>query len=148
MPNVRINNQYEFFLEWLKRLRSQDYSQGLGSLRQKAPDRNNPDLFCCLGIACEVAYDAGMINRWMSPGLASRYEYGMKHDVQRYSDTMPIVLSVWLSQAIYIPSSTLIDMNDGDRKSFLEIADYLEKRVLACMKTDKLSSFSKPLGRI
>jgi hypothetical protein len=37
---------------WLEALRSGDYQQGRGALKQK--DEGNGVVYCCLGVACEV----------------------------------------------------------------------------------------------
>lgn len=75
---------------WISALRSGEYQQGVGALRQKA-DPEQPDRFCCLGVLCDLAVKAGVIPEpeltipgvgdgstigELFPGAAVVYRYG------------------------------------------------------------------------
>jgi len=90
--------------EWVKALRSGDFKQGRGKLR-------NGDGYCCLGVLCQVIgvviSDDGEVclgEQGTRDGYAPLYEI-----IGRTQD-----------------SSTLWMMNDRDKASFPEIADYIE----------------------
>lgn len=48
--------------ELVKRLRSGEYKQGQTALRRVGED-GAPDMFCCLGVLCEIAVEDGVITR-------------------------------------------------------------------------------------
>lgn len=125
--------------KWVARLRDPSVKQGRGALRT---DR---DEFCCLGVLCELAVEAGVIT---APALvkhecsnpdcpergSSKYAYGgtgeisyLPESVQRWSgldQRAPGVLSPDESG----PYHSLAYMNDHGR-SFTEIADIIEHRL-------------------
>jgi hypothetical protein len=88
----------ELKAKWVEALRSGNYVQGTLALRQAPFANGKAYSYCCLGVLCEVA---------LGPFIDG------------YSDIEQI-----------IPSAThrgrLMQMNDGERKSFSEIADYIE----------------------
>lgn len=55
--NPKIMNP-EIKAAWVKALRSGAYDQGMGSLKAGHP---GSAAFCCLGVLCELAADAGVI---------------------------------------------------------------------------------------
>ncbi len=103
----------ELRTKWLAALRSGEYAQGRGRLK------NNSDEFCCLGVACDVSG----LGKWVcSPrgmpayliegdsvrglGLPSalRYKLGLTNDQE----------------------DELINYNDSDKMTFTQIADRIE----------------------
>lgn len=50
----------EIYVEWLKRLRSGDYPQGVSYLRR---EEEGKDRFCCWGILCEIAVESNIVTR-------------------------------------------------------------------------------------
>lgn len=107
--------------KWITSLRSGDYKQGQGRLR------NNKDEHCCLGVLCRVS------------GLKGRFD--LIEDCYEF-DGNPDSLSGALQERFGLDNkeiSHLLDLNDGhygasfDRwvpgKSFTEIADWIEKNV-------------------
>ena len=61
--------------EWVRRLRSGDYVQGRGFLRSKGYD-GIPDRYCCLGVLCEIAVEAGVIDSPEATAGSHMYKYG------------------------------------------------------------------------
>lgn len=106
----------EFKDKWLTALRSGEYKQGQGCLY----DSEN-DCYCCLGVAVAlvsdgVAHDKGnwgyvdsTTEEWQQSGILDDY---------------PQILQGWNKV-----TSILMDMNDEEGKSFLEIADYIEENL-------------------
>jgi hypothetical protein len=103
----------QLFDAWVSALRSGRYQQDYGFLKT---DRG----FCCLGVLCEVA------------GLRS--EKGSSYSEWFYSDSsklLPERFFPGLSRDglanLESGVKSLIEMNDRDKLSFSEIADFLEK---------------------
>lgn len=101
---------------WLAALRSGKYTQTRGRLERTegsvgfGPYVNDPVGFCCLGVLCEVAKEAGVITDYsadaaMVPGTVQRWA-GLSGSGQ----------------------NTLIQKNDSARLTFEQIADYIEAK--------------------
>lgn len=108
--------------EWVAALRSGEYVQGRGYLR----DRH--DKFCCLGVLCEIAVKHGVI-----PPAAPRDDDA---DCQWYGDSdiyTPEVVVEWADLPYKNPrvthstegQNTLAGFND-DHYTFNDIADMIE----------------------
>jgi hypothetical protein len=59
---------------WLQALRSGEYEQGTEMLRT----RN--DRYCCLGVLCELAIQADVVQRRHRPSMPAEWEYGSDED--------------------------------------------------------------------
>jgi hypothetical protein len=96
---------------WVKALRSGKYEQGQNALVVIAFD--NTDHFCCLGVYCEISTR-------------------VKRDREEYiynGDHVTTALPVELRDKIGLDSfaqDKLITMNDGEHRSFAEIADWID----------------------
>ena len=103
---------------WLAALRSGDREQGKGYL-------NVDGKFCCLGVLCEVAIESGV-------GVTKQEDLGTYYYGSR-SSFPPKAVYDWSG----LPGLTTADgpdvrlsiMNDGDGKTFLEIADWIEENL-------------------
>lgn len=103
--------------KWVKALRSGDYKQGRGKLRHNGN-------FCCLGVLCnlhaqahpKIAAQQGRANWYMGENteLPSEVMYwaGM-NDASGYFDNKT--------------KDSLIDLNDAEGYSFVQIADVIDK---------------------
>ncbi len=116
--------------EWVKRLRSGAYKQGFGYLR------NTDDSYCCLGVLCEIAVEQGIIPEPKQyPGMAWGYVDTSQGDsarfggppkaVYRWAVGWPEGANSWRPTWV----SRLIDMNDDEKKSFNQIAEYIEENL-------------------
>lgn len=93
--------------EWVAALRSGKYKQGRGKLRHQN------DTFCCLGVLIDV-----MGEEWYV--VAGNYR----------CDGLTTSLSDRLLDVTELTSeSTLMKMNDDKRKSFDEIADWIDENL-------------------
>ncbi len=97
---------------WIEALRSGEYKQGMAKLR------TIDDRFCCLGVLCDISN----ISTWINNGIFHSYAYG-----GLAFEILPIIVGEWAdldegSQQI------LMRLNDSG-KSFIEIADYIEKNL-------------------
>lgn len=102
IPNVR---------KWIVDLRSGEYQQGMNALQY----RNS---YCCLGVGSRTAEKNGMRIK-----LAT-----MENSLIGGSLSSQPQASEWLDLSNDI-ESTLINMNDYEKKSFDKIADYLEEEI-------------------
>lgn len=111
MPNVKNMRK------WVKALRSGEYSQTHGKLKDDSG-------FCCLGVACDVS------------GVAAWKEgiFGIYYDESSLS--LPSKVQSWLGININDPqligvrkqSATATDLNDEKNYTFKQIANAIERR--------------------
>lgn len=107
--------------DWTNRLTSGKYSQGMGALR----DENGR--FCCLGVLCEMAVEAGVIPAPTQPVQDGLWSYWGQTAV------LPEAVREWAGMGnawgeFYSDGRTytLTNMNDsGD--SFTDIAEHISK---------------------
>ena len=97
----------KFIKKWLTALRSGKYEQGKGYLK------NTDEKYCCLGVACLV-------------GGLTPDEIGGKCIISAMSLFDEIPKKLRSGNAL---SGWLVEMNDIQGKSFLEIADWVETNV-------------------
>ena len=108
----------ELIEKWISALRSGDYSQSGGLLR----DREG---FCCLGVLCDVVDNT----KWLGPGTAGfGYDW---HGRVLYGN---ISRDIWEDIAPFLDRDILIEMNDGGGMSFDQIADYIESETISYSK--------------
>lgn len=93
---------------WIDALRSGKYIQGKGYLKKE-------NKFCCLGVLCDLAAKDG--SQWQWSGV----KFGKRSGIP----PQEVVHYVNLSET---EVTKLINMNDLSRKTFSDIADYLEKK--------------------
>lgn len=99
--------------KWLKALRSEDYKQGTGCLKRV---NENGATYCCLGVLMDT-----LGTRWRKVAGANYLAYRggsvatLSPDVKR---------QVGLSDDV---ENKLIEMNDTKRRSFKQIAGYIER---------------------
>lgn len=112
---------------WIEALRSGEYKQGRGGLR-------NDDFFCCLGVLCDLhSKETG--TRWDPPNKYERNVY----DYLNHDSTLPHLVMKWMkleTKNIYM-ENVLMELNDGKEiegesiipKTFLEIADFIQENM-------------------
>jgi hypothetical protein len=100
--------------KWVAALRSGEYSQGESALKKDGK-------FCCLGVLCDTIDPSG----WSEPEKTgyTRYTFEGSSDECWLPGT--------LEEKLGLRSKTgpLMAMNDYDKKSFAEIADYIEQNL-------------------
>ena len=115
--------------EWVRRLRSGDYEQGTDYLRFG-------DKYCCLGVLCDMAVEAGVIEETYG-SLEKVSSFG--RDVgDRQTQRLPISVAQWsglmgtpaVTQEcaeirVYAGNMDLMEFNDNGT-SFEEIATAIE----------------------
>ncbi len=101
--------------EWVKALRSGEYKQAKHTLKR------NDAGHCCLGVLCDIS----KVGKW-EDGTSSYY-YVTKDGNAAYTSPPPLVYE-WAGIIKTMGSNDhLMNMNDTQGKSFLEIADYIDK---------------------
>lgn len=107
---------------WLTALRSGEYAQGSQRLR-----RSN-DTFCCLGVLCDLAVKAGVIEEGVQEFTSSSYQYGSSGN----SAFLPSEVAKWADVDRFGQKYDDVDvaydlakMND-DGATFADIAEVIE----------------------
>jgi hypothetical protein len=113
----------EIKAQWVADLRSGEYEQAKSYLASKG------DGYCCLGVLCEQAVGAGVVNR--TDGGDGRFYYGDGSDEEGEGNdiTLPPSVANWAgleADSPQIDGRHLSEMNDDDGKTFAEIADAIE----------------------
>ncbi len=111
--------KYEIAEQWAAALRSDEYKQGYGQLR-------NNDKFCCLGVLCNLHAQA-------HPNIAARQKYSNRYISQAYELPPEVVnwagMSSNLGRYVLNPNDprTLALDNDHHKKPFDQLADIIER---------------------
>jgi len=108
--------------QWIAALESGDYPQGRLELENKRGQ------FCCLGVLCDLAVKAGVIERFLKfTGTEERVAYGLGDEVS-YTSLPPAVRNWAGIETTFLPdqigscwSRSLEGLND-EGKTFYEIA--------------------------
>lgn len=130
--------------KWLKALRSGDYEQTRILLKRVEPSCS----YCCIGVLCDVIDPTKWTN--IDNSSCSRYvfdDFGIKGDTIYDAAIMPTSVSVALGldnihridiydkdgnfshEKEFKTVDLLMRMNDEDRKSFDQIADWIEETI-------------------
>lgn len=132
--------------KWLTALRSGDYEQGRAHLALITPEGAE---YCCLGVLCDLAERAGLIETQVKDYGNNRIVYYVPHgvlvdedpeydqemDLPAWSTTgLPKVVAQWAgldSENPRVAGSTLADLNDREvnRYDFYRIADIIEQEL-------------------
>lgn len=94
--------------EWTAALRSGNFLQHVGRLQSNGPT----PAYCCLGVLCKI----------QNPGVKS---------VNHLPLAVPLGGDTYakLTELVGIDAWNLVQLNDGKRLSFSDIADYIDARV-------------------
>lgn len=102
--------------KWIAALRSGEYEQGRGSLYHPPSDK-----YCCLGVLARI----------VDPTSINHYGGGVFTAADEAS-----ISNVYLPTSVYMAAGLQGDMqikltvmNDSGRKSFTEIADWIEENI-------------------
>ena len=120
---------------WIDALRSGEYKQQAGSLRQVY---YNKPCFCALGVLCEVALKHGIKGfhhgpdrgYYIGPTADGRYEnHALPAPVREWAgdNAMPYIVLVVDSEGKPIKEVSIAKLNDRCELTFSEIADMLDK---------------------
>lgn len=126
---MTLQERLEFVDKWLAELRSGERKQAIGGLHL-LNDAGETDGQCCLGVACELAFDAGLLSRRVSSG--NTYAYYPLRDIADYnSGKLPHFLAQELglhTPYAHFNHTSLTSMNDNGIP-FPVIADTIESEM-------------------
>lgn len=116
---MEVSMKLEIKERWIKALRSGEYKQGMGGLR------NTEDEFCCLGVLCDVVKsDLGL--KW---DLIKDSGY---YNISSYNECLPGIISNYTNISNYgeLPNGDeLTGYNDDRGYTFEQLADIIEKEL-------------------
>lgn len=135
--------------ELIKRLRSGQYKQGQSALRSRVHIAGEPDRFCCLGVLCEMAEEARVVDRLPADPDDGTYWYSNGNSEDGNNIYLPDSVVDWAGIVSDIEKEqahneyyyeqkgqfgegkfeSLAVMND-DGMPFSNIADWLEANVV------------------
>lgn len=108
---------------WIEALRSGEYAQGMHVLRSPG------DAYCCLGVLCDIAVKDGK-GEWydLAPDEGGEH-WNFRDEADGFSSTgLTRKIKDW-SGIGFLDQDTLVHMNDGQGRSFKEIAQYIEENL-------------------
>lgn len=120
--------------EWLEALRSGNYAQATGRLC-KVIDRTTDDPtygYCCLGVLTDLYRKDTNIGKWIADGrgyYAGKDFHVGEEEIFRASNDIPVATRSWSNLTDEFARSELVKLNDGDKKTFSEIADWIEENL-------------------
>lgn len=125
---------------WVNALRSGEYTQGTGNLHMVTPEGQHE--YCCLGVLCDLAEQAGEVNSKRIDGTHRvAYTYAAEGDgpVREWSEThfAPAPVRKWSGLASGDPTvdadvpRSLSELNDELHLTFDQIADLIEHGIPA-----------------
>jgi hypothetical protein len=123
--------------KWVTKLRSDEYAQGTGELR------NWNDKFCCLGVLCDVMDKDNWVNRYAESAESAEeedaieiqwdYLFNGQEDGTEAPDWLEDLLAdnvdyveLNLDENTDRIVTTLVEFNDSKSLTFSEIADWVE----------------------
>ncbi len=107
--------------KWVGALRSGDYYQ----TKETLYDGNG---YCCLGVLCELAVEAGVVELY--EGFGEHYYRSNLDAEDENSIELPLAVQKWAGFRSAVPNvghKSLITLNDEDGRDFNYIADKIEK---------------------
>ena len=114
--------------KWISALRSGDYVQGTGMLRQDVEDKDKPHAFCCLGVLCDL-----MGADWSNHGIPVLDGVILQKGIDNIDDVHEFGADEYISYAgleiVDLASAAQVDlatMNDRG-SSFATIANHIEE---------------------
>jgi hypothetical protein len=113
---------------WVAALRSGEYEQGRGQLREGKS-------FCCLGVLCDIYQKEQGKGHWQDLQENGLYEFADDEIGLDWSEVLPDHVMEWAGMcttagtfAMGEEFNTLVELNDDDGSSFPQIADTIEQK--------------------
>lgn len=115
--------------QWAEALESGHFKQTQGRLTRVDPETGEVEGYCCLGVLCELAFEAGAVTREVNDGLIA---YGE----EREGGVLPVEVQKWAGLTVPNPRVnrhflsqpvTLAECNDRYGDNFQRIAELVRK---------------------
>lgn len=113
---------------WVKALKSNEYRKGSGRLRRFAYLNEEQDLFCVIGVLCDLYAQVGP-EKWQWSLSAGGYSFDGE------SENVPVAVQKW-ANLTEIPMVTISEskvpltlLNDEEELSFEELANLIEEQL-------------------
>lgn len=119
--------------QWIKALRSGEYKQGIGQLHYRT--KNGSSQFCCLGVLCDLAKQAGIVQEFGSSedttGVSVSYEIGAAPSGWRKTTYLPQAVVTWAGLPCKNPEVGAVSLagRNDDGETFEEIANAIERNL-------------------
>lgn len=133
MTLTKDSTPAEVRAEWAAALRSGDYAQTRGTLLR---DEGNGPAYCCLGVLCDLAEQAGLATKYRFDPINAPDEWGYKDSGGATGvGVPPIGVIHWAAMtttqgALSVNPTSLTDANDVEHMTLSEIADLVESDLL------------------
>jgi hypothetical protein len=129
--NDKLKHKYSlpknFKAEWVKALKSGNYTQGAGALRRENEQLIDKPEYCCLGVACSVA---GVPEEYIS-GEWIEQQYDL--ELYEYSEVPEVLHGGSDDNELVEVLSTMNDTHTRDTSehkfSFEDIADWIDENI-------------------
>lgn len=105
--------------KWTAALRSGEFEQTTGILQGFSENDLTKKAFCCLGVLCKIAY----------PNIGNVNNITIDNNTEPGSGSMGYKKIDGLVGSADLVD-TLVNLNDSMRKSFTEIADYIDENLI------------------
>ncbi len=112
---------------WIKALRSGKYKQGKLALRR--PQKDSEDLWCCLGVLCDIVHKECNYGTWTQAPKAPHHAKDGKWYLNFEHQDAPAYLTQEIMHGLDITHQAqtfLVNGNDSGKMNFNNIADYVE----------------------
>lgn len=110
----------EVMEQWVSALRSGEYEQGFNVLRESTDLRES---FCCLGVLCDLHRQSAGGGAWTCDG----YQSGKNWNAEVPTGEVVSWAGLREPNPAIAGRKMISDLNDGEGKSFSEIADLIEQ---------------------
>lgn len=119
----------EIKAKWLTALRSGSYEQGPAVLHKQTADEHK---YCCLGVLCEIGVLDGVVERSRNGVDGYDGDVGYRLVGSRLSHFLDMMPNDEIQDWANLPDRAMHDLaelNDTARRSFSEIADFIEEHL-------------------
>lgn len=137
----------EIKAQWVSALRSGEYEKGRGVLHRVRRDESGTEIatFCCLGVLCDLAYKAGVVDRQLVTASTNETVFAYRSlnadegdvgdrsylppDVGEWADIDTHSPEVVFGTGALARTNTLANLNDEEFRQFEPIADLIENQL-------------------
>lgn len=112
--------------KWVKALRSREFKQGQGSLKELVDVEKNKVVHCCLGVLHEISGGKWHRDKYDDPNQTGVFKTGGNSTTTSASDSF--LEGKYMNGLDEDTQKQLAEMNDNGKK-FYQIANWIEKNI-------------------